>query len=548
MKKHTIRRILFWMLLALFVALVAWWTLYVPYRPDRLYDAIPANATFVSVHQNLAGRWPAFVQNPLVRSVAVSAGVESKALDQFATDPVSRKWLERLASRDVVVAYVPSIGYSGRPAWVMASWIGGYSQRLRWLFSWGSVPDVRRVNSDGTRSIWLVHGTLFRGTTQLSLALREGILLAAVSDDATAVRYLIEASDRSPLVPSARSSHQLDQVRALWPAEMTTDRGWVNLGGLRARGPELLAYAWALKPGGGMQAVLRAAYELPPAPDVPVAAAGSPGRLAGDLSQAVVLLPWSHVRAFLPPPEASFWVEAVDELVKGAAADRGPGHVLVGVVGGEYSGRIRSLLGGATLGLIKGLKVPGLVAAVPVADAEQARQAMLSALDKLNAKYQLGLIPRPVADFNAGAITAIEGTRGGFYGRFEPDEQIAYTVTNGWLLLASNAGSLKHLLAKAADKDAAGTAPGGAWKDVGAVPGANAYGWVDLTAFSGTLRESIAAVSLALLVKSGPETKVLRQNLAEVRAWVETVQPMKHGALWLTSNGAVTDVRIDLGD
>ena len=104
------RRVLFWCLLALFAALTLWWTLHVPHRPDRLYECIPANAVFVSSHDRLAGRWEGFLQNPLTRSVASSAGVKPDRLDQLATDPGVRRWVDRLASREVVLAYVPSIG------------------------------------------------------------------------------------------------------------------------------------------------------------------------------------------------------------------------------------------------------------------------------------------------------------------------------------------------------------------------------------------------------------------------------------------------------
>jgi len=112
------RGLLFWLILAAFAATGIWWTLTIPRDVSRLYRAIPANASFVSVHSRTADRWKDLSGNPLILSLLSSVGVKQDALAKQLEDPNTLQWLKRLASDEVVVAYVPSLGHSGAPAWV----------------------------------------------------------------------------------------------------------------------------------------------------------------------------------------------------------------------------------------------------------------------------------------------------------------------------------------------------------------------------------------------------------------------------------------------
>ena len=124
------------LLIVVSVALCVGWLLYAPYWPEHLLRAVPANAQLITTHENLAARWPALLQNPLLRSAALAAGVEAATLNRFATDPEILPWVQRLAARNTVFAFVPRLGASGHPAWMAASWLGGDSLILRQQLVW----------------------------------------------------------------------------------------------------------------------------------------------------------------------------------------------------------------------------------------------------------------------------------------------------------------------------------------------------------------------------------------------------------------------------
>jgi hypothetical protein len=48
--------------------------------------------------------------------------------------------IEEAEYRDTVIAYVPSLGRSGGPAWVLSSWVGGGGQILRLALTCGASP------------------------------------------------------------------------------------------------------------------------------------------------------------------------------------------------------------------------------------------------------------------------------------------------------------------------------------------------------------------------------------------------------------------------
>ena len=50
--KFPLRSPLFWLVALLFAGLTVWWTLHVPYAPEQVWKAIPAEAVFVSEHRD----------------------------------------------------------------------------------------------------------------------------------------------------------------------------------------------------------------------------------------------------------------------------------------------------------------------------------------------------------------------------------------------------------------------------------------------------------------------------------------------------------------
>ena len=101
---RTIRRLFFYPLLLAFAAGGCVWFVSMPYRPERLFRAIPAGARLLSVHRGLGARWTALAAHPLVVRAAELNGLAPAAWTKFAADPDTRRWMERLGSDELVLA------------------------------------------------------------------------------------------------------------------------------------------------------------------------------------------------------------------------------------------------------------------------------------------------------------------------------------------------------------------------------------------------------------------------------------------------------------
>jgi len=166
-----------------------WWIASVPHQPLRLYQAIPHTAIFVSEHDWLGRALERFRNQSPGGGGCGRDRRNGGGVGRFNSDPVIARWRQRLAAREAVIAYVPALGFQGEPAWIVAAWIGGDSQRLRWntLFARGS--GLREVRLGHSSTIWIVETEKSAAQERhLSLALSEGVLLGCLSRDPQGVR------------------------------------------------------------------------------------------------------------------------------------------------------------------------------------------------------------------------------------------------------------------------------------------------------------------------------------------------------------------------
>jgi len=63
------RKIAGWGGLVAVLAVAGWWACTVPYRPGKVYDAVPPNAVLVTRHLDVGARWGDVVRNPLAQSL-----------------------------------------------------------------------------------------------------------------------------------------------------------------------------------------------------------------------------------------------------------------------------------------------------------------------------------------------------------------------------------------------------------------------------------------------------------------------------------------------
>lgn len=520
-----LRRAAFWAILAVFIAAGIGWMLTVPERPDRVFEAIPAEATFVSVHENLAGEWQSAARNPFALDLLASAGVAAEEVAKAAADPVVASWVRRLASSRTVVAYVPAMGYRQKSAWAAASWIGGQSQRLRWQLQFLKSRDLQVHRFERGQTLWTVQPRKGQSGPSLSLALADGLILACLSEDPFAVRWMLETADRYPWRPSLARNHQPDKASALLGPDAGPHWGWVNVGGASSAAGVARLAAYSADFGGSneLRGRLVAGWPLPGSNTVTDAAPLAPiKRLLGDSADVLVTLPVAWVEPLLFCDDTNAWVEALRDLI-GVRSGLDNARVFFALLDRAHDGRLKGPLGESLASLVKGLRVPTLVIGWQTTQPRDGAEDIARAVNRLNAAYGFGLVPHPVSE-GGTTLTFIGATNKTVYGKFLPEEQICSVSLGGWTFLASHATVLRQLL----KGHNASAAPGSsAWAQAAVNAETAAFAWADVHAANRTVKEAVAAATLALMFEDPNSTAAFRDGLSKVRTGLSALDSVQ---------------------
>jgi hypothetical protein len=435
-----------WILILLVFVVLGVWLVYVPRRPDRLFDAVPANAIFASLHDRPAQRWDRISAFPPLRPWLAAQGllVREGTNPTWTTPPEVVRWMKRLASDRVLFAYTPRWGIDDRPAWIGVAWTGGRTRYLQWMVRLGLLKGVREDRQDMVHRFWIVDLAGAAPGRYLSFGFQEGMTVACLSPDPDAVRSLLILMDRRR--PGSQAA--LFPIPGALPGDTgrSADQAWILKPGVSAMAADRYCSVRIdrLDAGGlvgtvGLPSIPRPSPEwgaeseqevrdfFADSPSVwfkmphsfwPVLARtfvlAGPVRLAGE--------------ALLPPPTVS------------------SRPVYGGILNTNYEIRLKGPFRNTPFLAGSGLKLPTAVLAAPMPDGEGvALGQIMGLLDRLNARQGWGLIPHPVS-VQGRTLTLIEESRPNLYGQFELDERVALTPLNQTMLVSSHAGSLKRLL------------------------------------------------------------------------------------------------------
>ncbi len=533
----------FWSLLAAGVVAFFVWLVYVPYRPEKVFETIPASAAWVSVHPRLADEWPALIRNPALTNLLIAAGVKPEDTGKLGADPVLQAWIRKLAGRETVIAYVPVMGYQNQPAWVFATWIGSQSITLRLRLPFIRSSGLRRVPVENGRTVYIARTAFAQPGQKLSLALMDGVLVGCLSADPVGVRWLLETGDRYPWKPSLRTSGQLDRARGLLAATPPPHWGWFSLPTAGDAG--MVAYTLELGSDRRLEARMVTATPVPGAAmPLSAPALASMTDLLGESPDLIAVLPLASVAPLALRSETPLWTATARALLSPANL---PSNALavVAVLDQAHCSRIRGPLGPVLGPLMKGLKLPTLVLGYEVGSSDEADARIDQALDQLNVRYSTGLI-RHTVPAGSRTITLIEETRSGFYSKFEPDERVAYVVCDGWLFLCSNATVLKKRLA---DHEARGDqpAPPAPWFAAALRTPATAAAWMDLTAGAKTVKDLAGAAQLITLMVNTKDSSKLRETLTGWRKAADLLKPFETAEATLSCSNGLTHLNVVLG-
>ena len=513
------RRLFFWISLLLYLAGSAWWLVVAPHHPEHLLRAIPGQATLVTYHEGLDARWDSLGEHPLVLIAAGASGLDAEAWRVLRDDPGLRNLIAMLGQRELAIAYVPFLNYHQEGAWVIASWIGGRSQRLRWSQPFLNVPGLQSAGVIGGWPVWQWSWESDLGRQHLTLALVEGMLVATTARDPLAMQMILDAYNGG--FPSVASRLDLDEANRHLLTSPLPDRGWFRPP--FGRDPLVWRAELDLSDTNRAAGVLQLEGAAPPGVLPDALELDDMARLWRDAPIGIAAV---GLDALLPLlGRHAQWLPVA--LMRDAVVASGAKSAVLALFGGEHSGRFR------------GIKVPALMAALRMPEAEDPASLIANLVDRWNATRRLGLLP-VMQPINGVPVWRLEGISGGVYGGLAPTEQVAVAAVGSWLVVASNYRTLELLVREPHSPDAAAPWTSALNEVAGVGLGHLAF---DLVRSTEAFRLAITAYALKLLFEDAGGTRDQRQKLNEAKAWLEVFARLDR--LGITLSAAGSDLKID---
>ncbi|MFC1451849.1 hypothetical protein ACFLSJ_00725 [Verrucomicrobiota bacterium] len=528
-----LKRSLGWGLVVLSAALFAWRSLHFSYDPARLYRAVPMNATFIAEQDRLADEWPVFVRSSALGAVLKALDADGPDVRGALCGKDAQGFVRRFASRKTVVAFVPNLGQWGAPAWVLASWAGAQAQFLRWgLYSQAMTGFDKRAMSQG-RSCWsrALHGYGYGTNACLSVAVVEGVLLACLSSDRTAVSHLVDRIERgNPIAPPLQDRLASEEGAGAG----VTHRGWVIRYVFNGEGLRHSQTGYALTELGETRCEGWVRWETGQdgtGPAEESVAGVHPPRLPSDAPAALLVAPLAQLLRWIgdadPPPV----VTGIGEALEAAAPPDGMAFACLCT--SEYSGRIF------------GIRAPTFLVGVQIRDPNDLQELVASAMDRINADHKWCLIPR-TATVGDKTVLTLDSVGEESHLRLNADERPALFVEGGWLMFASNTASLPRLLPLGGN--AGWPRSPQPWLAELARRDAAAFAWLDLRTSGSVLGTSLALYDLTRYMQGARDgVSPGRRNMELLKQWIEAAGHMGTLALWLGRLGEHSEVAFSVG-
>ncbi len=169
-------------------------------HPEVPYRVMPESAIVASDHLDVRGRWRDFVLLP-----AVSNALTALRLDvmEFRDEPGWRILIPLTTGRNTVLALTPEYGADGQPVLWGASFAGWRRLVLKFLLATRWIPGLGRLDVAPNGSRYLQLGSKRHPSDwKVGFAMRDNVLLAALSTDGDAVQVLEKRADEKS-VPAA---------------------------------------------------------------------------------------------------------------------------------------------------------------------------------------------------------------------------------------------------------------------------------------------------------------------------------------------------------
>lgn len=427
-----------WACVVALAAAMAGWILYVRYDTQAIYRPIPAHASVVSRHLDVADRWSEWSRNPAAAALIRALGLSETDAQQLGTDAESLKWFRKLAGREMTLAYLPRTRYSAAPAWMAVSWAGAGAQKMRWQLSLFNVPGFEEIKDYPGHSVWKVDAAFTPPGHTLVIAFGEGVLMACLSMDIHSISEVLDAYD-------GQRPRLLD-MEGFWEfatADNRTapDRIWLGRQSLPDGLYDMAVDISTLTASEiTLDMAIHSDFTMPRPLDISISTAplahliGNRACLAFSAQQNAL---FAALFEYAPPSPSAV---PIIRWIQQASQD----HLLGFILDGNYAGRL-ALSGMGTFGLA-GVRVPTLMAATPVESADALQQMSRRIIDECNAYYRGSFIFRPetVSETTLYVLESADGKE--WVDQMKQADRPAYMELNGWLVISSNFGVLRKMV------------------------------------------------------------------------------------------------------
>lgn len=407
------------------------WVLHFPCDEQMLYRVVSPDAVWVSEHDRLSDRWNDMARNPVLLGVLSGMDVPPSDVQEFMTKGPWRGITRLMTGQRAVVSYEDGSGIGGRPAWVIASWVGGAVQLVRWDIVPKLIPGMKSVNNLGLqRKAWImpIDSKKARLRRKLVITTQDGMLIGVISENPMAIRDVLARLNRDPRVFDLgwHPGQAFDD-------QPYSDRAWLMDAKINEtkKLPEM-TIGCTTDGGSGVSGEIR----LPTIPVMPgdvidPAAATGLRRLLATKPDTFICGTSSFLEGLGVIPATSENWAALEDAVRVVAPKAKA--MCAALMSDEFSGRIH------------GIKIRSLVLGFPVGDGVGVDDVLGPLMNYVNGQHPWGVEAH--AGESAGIqIRALDCSQEKLVAGLERSDKPACVVVDGWFFIVSNLTALEAFL------------------------------------------------------------------------------------------------------
>ena len=173
---------------ATFVAMIIGYSFCQPFIPNAVYEAIPAQASFVFKANNLEE----LLQSPVCSQLDNALGA-GNSLKELADSNPWKKWI---AASEIAVADIPFRSAGHSKSWAAVSWVGWRSPWLRWKLEQSRNPNLTLLGKHAVWPVWQYESTDIARGMSLTFALTDNLFLICLSENPTDILLLLDTYDK----------------------------------------------------------------------------------------------------------------------------------------------------------------------------------------------------------------------------------------------------------------------------------------------------------------------------------------------------------------